>query len=398
MKTSVQQSSMSSSVLNLLNSIIGVGVMTLPYSLAIDGYVLGIILFIFCAWISHIAFKYIAIAAEYTQEFHYKQISEKLFNHRAWGIVVPIIMMLYVSGSLTSYSIAIMDNMFWWADKSDPNNDTYKTILCVVIMYLIVWPLSSLRNLDFMKFNSYLCIVCAFIICFVVIFYFSKYKEPRPDPVPFNFNFDILSTFPLFTVSMCGHFGTPYIYKELKNRSIKRMDRVIQLSGIVLFVLYIPMILCGYFTFTTNVHSDLLKTIAEHSKNEWYLMLANISMIIMIIVHFPITCFGFRAAVESLAFKKQRTPTWALWLITFIVVTIMMLISLFVKDVADVLDVTSSIAGSFVIIIIPASFQIVIAKKEKLGWQKVVLPWIMVAYGLVQLVGGISSTIQRWLK
>ena len=165
-----------------------------------------------------------------------------------------------------------------------------------------------------------------------------------------------MSTLPLITASMCGHFGTPYIYRELKKRSLKRMDKVIKFSGIVLFTLYIPIMLCGYFTFTTDVQSDLFKSIAEHSRNGWYLKVGNIAMIVLIVVHFPLTCYGCRSAVESLVFKHKVAPTWGNWLISFVIVTLLMVISLFVKDVADVLDVTSSIAGSFVIVIIPASF------------------------------------------
>lgn len=166
----------------------------------------------------------------------------------------------------------------------------------------------------------------------------------------------MFTTFPLMAASMCGHFGTPYIYKELKGRSLKKMDKVIELSGIILFVLYIPIMLFGYFTFTQDVHSDLLKTIALHSSNGWYLQVSNIAMIMLIVLHFPLTCYGCRSAVESLVFKNKKTPWWGLLLISFCIVTVLMLISLFVKDVADVLDVTSSLAGSFVIVIIPACF------------------------------------------
>jgi hypothetical protein len=38
-----------------------------------------------------------------------------------WGYIVPIIMMIYVSGSLASYSIAIMDNMYWWTEENGNN-------------------------------------------------------------------------------------------------------------------------------------------------------------------------------------------------------------------------------------------------------------------------------------
>ena len=35
------------------------------------------------------------------------------------------------------------------------------------------------------------------------------------------------STLPLISASMCGHFATPYVYKELKDRSVQKMTKVI---------------------------------------------------------------------------------------------------------------------------------------------------------------------------
>ena len=46
----------------------------------------------------------------------------------------------------------------------------------------------------------------------------------------------------------------------------------------------------------------------------------------------------------------------------FIIIAVIMCVSFFVSEVADVLDVTSSLAGSFVIYIIPAVFQLKIVQ------------------------------------
>ncbi|CAL5987727.1 Amino_acid transporter [Hexamita inflata] len=388
------KSTIVSSLLNQLNSIIGVGVMTLPYCLQTDGYIMGFMLFTLCGWLAHIAFKQLAVAAEFTGHYQYKEIAEILFGHRAWGIVIPVIMIVYVSGSLASYSISLMDNMFWWQEDSDRK---YRLILCVAIMYLIILPLSCLRNLDFLKYNSYITMICETFIVFVIIYYFTVYDEPREAPVPFKSGLDVISTIPLISASMCGHFATPYVYKELKNRSQKKMDIVIILNGIVLFAFYTSIMFFGYFTFTSNVHSDLLKTIALHSKNAWYLKAANVAMLILIISHFPVTCFGCRAAVESLVFKNKKAPMWGTILITTAIVTFLMTISLFVTEIADVLDVTSSLGGSFVIFIIPAALAMSIIKKEKQSWQNYIIPVIMVILGLFMLIGGITSSIVRWI-
>lgn len=103
-------------------------------------------------------------------------MGEAIYGHKAWGYVLPIIIVVYVSGSLASYSIAIMDNMFWWSDvENHPKYKTYKIILCICILYGLVVPLSCLKNLDFMKFNSFVTIICEVYVMIVIICYFFIY-------------------------------------------------------------------------------------------------------------------------------------------------------------------------------------------------------------------------------
>lgn len=73
------------------------------------------------------------------------------------------------------------------------------------------------------------------------------------------------------SASMCGHFATPYVYRELKDRSEKKMDLVIILNLIILMIIYMLIGFFGYFTFYDESSSDILKTIASHAHNAWYL-------------------------------------------------------------------------------------------------------------------------------
>ena len=121
-------------------------------------------------------------------------------------------------------------------------------------MYLVVFPLSCLKNLDFMKFNSYLTVICEVVIVCVIVAFFFAYDKPHDAPVAFNVNFNMMSTLPLMAASMCGHFATPYVYKELKNRTMKKMNAVIIFNGVILLSLYALIAFFGYFTFTDTVN------------------------------------------------------------------------------------------------------------------------------------------------
>ena len=166
---------------------------------------------------------------------------------------------------------------------------------------------------------------------------------------------------------MCGHFSTTFLYKELKGRSLKKFDFLIALNACVLIPFYLVNMLIGYFTFTDSVSSDLLKTIALHSSNSGILKVANLAFLALIICHYPATCFGARKALESLFWPRSDAPTWGTITVVYSTIIILSIISVFVTEIADVLDVTSSLTGSFVILIFPGLFAYKINKEKNIN-------------------------------
>lgn len=86
-------------------------------------------------------------------------------------------------------------------------------------------------------------------------------------------------------------------------------------------------------------------------------------------------------AFESMIWQNKQAPLWGTIVVVFTIVTVLMLISLFVEEISDVLDVTSTLGGSFVIFIIPASFIVVINYKEKKHWTSYILPVVTLLMG-----------------
>lgn len=160
-----------------MNSIIGVGVMTLPYCLKLSGYGLGSFYLILNFFLTHITYTYIAEATQYTQCSSYREIGRALLGKNWLGITLSLIIVVYVFGSLSSYAIAIMDNMFWWEDDTIKANVRNKQITCSCIIYLVVVPLSSLPKIDFMKYNSWIALICEIIVMSVVIAFYFIYNN-----------------------------------------------------------------------------------------------------------------------------------------------------------------------------------------------------------------------------
>lgn len=77
--------------------------------------------------------------------------------------------------------------MFWWEDNSVGSNLRNKQITCTCIIYFIVVPLSSLPKIDFMKYNSWIALVCEIIVmCVVIAFYFIYDNQTGQVPVVYK--------------------------------------------------------------------------------------------------------------------------------------------------------------------------------------------------------------------
>lgn len=75
--------------------------------------------------------------------------------------------LIFSAGCLISYIVVIRDNFFWWEDDDDL---LYKNLLTSGILILLILPLCWLRNLDALKFNSYLVVGCILYIDVVCLY------------------------------------------------------------------------------------------------------------------------------------------------------------------------------------------------------------------------------------
>lgn len=130
-----------SSSFNLSNTIIGCGIMTLPFNLYNCGWVLGMFCLLLVGLSSGYAFNLLTVASEYTGFFQYRDIALKLYGQK-FSLFIGIIVIIYTFGSIASYCIVLRDNMFWWSEPTSENDykrrascgdhDLYHSALCLL--------------------------------------------------------------------------------------------------------------------------------------------------------------------------------------------------------------------------------------------------------------------------
>ena len=148
----------------------------------------------------------------------------------------------------------------------------------------------------------------------------------------------------------------------------------------------------GYFTFTDALKSNILDVFATISGATWYLHAANILMLCCMAAHYPLPCFGLRRTVESLFWHDQDAPTgWRIF-IAFCLIVVTGLIGSFVKEIHQVLDYTSSLAGSCHVFIFPGLFGLALWRMKG-GKMRLCMSITVIVTGVFIMVTGLTCTI-----
>lgn len=102
--------SMTSSILNVANQIIGAGILTIPYTIHGTGIYGSMIMLIFSFGMSLLSAHFLAVAADYTHRDTYGGIATVLFSSSlAW--FSDLSLTLFNFGTSISYSIILYDQV-----------------------------------------------------------------------------------------------------------------------------------------------------------------------------------------------------------------------------------------------------------------------------------------------
>jgi amino acid permease len=128
---------------NLINAIIGSGIVGIPYAIQQAGFVAGIGLVVLCAILTDKSLRLLIATAKHAQVPSYETLAEAAFG-KVGFLFITINMFIMAYGAMLSYLMIVKDT-FAVAWGVDPENLPVKRALLFVISLLVMVPLSSQR-------------------------------------------------------------------------------------------------------------------------------------------------------------------------------------------------------------------------------------------------------------
>jgi amino acid permease len=214
--SSTRKGTILSSFYNLANTILGSGMLGLPYAFSKAGWFLGTFLLIFSAAIASFSLHLLSVCAltqSMPSSFH--KVGATVLPKSS--IAIDLAVAIKCFGVATSYLIVIGDLMpAVFEGESVPIIWTNRK-LWISLMFLISTGLSFLRNLDSLKFTSFLSILFVVLLTLLIGLYSSGLDslDPCASVKPLEscqgtisvatLNSSTLSVFPIFIFSFTCH-------------------------------------------------------------------------------------------------------------------------------------------------------------------------------------------------
>lgn len=406
------KASVVSTLLNALNTNIGCGSLTIPYDLALMGWVPGLVFLLLMTATSILAGLLLVVSSDYTGRFQYGEVVKKVFNSQKLKILLNILLIIYLAGCCMSNSIITKHNFFWWSCAPDDDDCKqasslgkplwwYNNALLWGIMFVVCLPFCCLPNLNLLKFNAYITMVAYLYLvvsCAILFFDSRKHPEMLPDhgpPVLVNRDaFSFISAFPLLSQAFTMHYQILNLYREIRGRTSHKMKIGVYGDLGIMLVSYLIMGVFSYFTMTDALTSDITADLARVSPRPIYLTVESVLILLLMIVHYPLPVFALRRAVESFIWGERQPPLKWSCCISAGVVLMATLVGTFVDSVSTVISFTSSIAGTSLVYLFPAAMCLVISKQahsRRLRWISI----FILTYGAALMALGLFSAVYK---
>lgn len=221
--------------MNLTNTIIGAGVLALPYAVAYSGVVLGVLLIVGSAAMQIFSLHILSIyAAKVPSPSSFYSVTQAAVPQLTFLVDASVAIQSFGVGS--SYLIVIGGLMPDVMENFNIGGIWKDRHIWIFLGFAVVAPLSCLRKLDALKYTSGLCVFFVVFLMFLVLFY--SFPGDGLHPCDSGAGDDCIGSKPVFSVT----FATFRVFSIFTNayscQSVRSLVFYYYLSCCLLLVVF----------------------------------------------------------------------------------------------------------------------------------------------------------------
>ncbi|XP_050009600.1 solute carrier family 38 member 6 isoform X3 [Alexandromys fortis] len=259
--------------------------------------------------------------------------------------------------------------------------------LLLIICVGVVFPLSLLPRIGFLGYTSSLSFF--FMVFFALVIVIKKWSIPCPvalscingvfqisnatddcKPKLFHFSKESIYAVPTMAFSFLCHTSILPIYCELRSPSKKRMQNVTNTAIALSFLLYYVSALFGYLTFYDRVESELLQGYSKYLPHDVVVMAVKLCILSAVLLTVPLIHFPARKALMMILFSSFPFSWIRHSLTTLALNIIIVLLAIYVPDIRNVFGVVGASTSTCLIFVFPGLFYLKLSREDFLSRKK----------------------------
>ncbi|XP_058792720.1 putative sodium-coupled neutral amino acid transporter 11 [Phymastichus coffea] len=287
---------------NFINSIIGSGVIGIPYALHQAGFGLGMFLLIIVAVLTDYSLILMVRSGHLCGEMSYQGLMRASFGRPGFYILTAL-QFVYPFIAMVSYNVVVGDTVtkvLIRVTGLEPDSFLVRReVVILLATLLVVIPLCLYRNVAKLAKISFLSLVCVgFILLaiFIRMDSMSSIVPSQPGSWQFGHVSGVVPAVGIMAFAFMCHHNTFLIYGSIERATQDKWDVVTHWSLFTSFLIAAAFGVAGYATFTGYVQGDLME---NYCWNDDLMNLSRIMFSGTILLTFPIECFVTREVIMT---------------------------------------------------------------------------------------------------
>ncbi|CAO1623606.1 unnamed protein product [Sympodiomycopsis kandeliae] len=347
---------------NMANSILGAGIVGLPYSMRQSGFVAGVALLVGLAMLTDWTIRLIILNSKLSGRTTYIEIMEHCFGKQGKA-AVSLFQFAFAFGGMCAFCVVIGDTIPHVLSSIVPSlapgasafsflaSRGFVITFCTVT---ISYPLSLYRSIENLSKASAVALVSMVLIVGTVIVRGPAMPAELKGDSSLRFTLvdpkNIVSSISVISFAFVCHHNSLLIYASLKEPSMDKFGKVTHYSTAIACAALTAMSVAGYWTFTDKTLGNILNNFPE---KDTFVNIARFAFGVNMFTTFPLEAFVCREVLETYFFENQYSTKLHV-IITTSLTLAALIISLLTCDLGIVLELTGGLSATALAFIFPA--------------------------------------------